>query len=261
MQTAPHQDEQIRSTLALLQRILGDGLLGAYLHGSAVRGGLRPQSDIDLLAVVDAALTASRRKALLMDLLRLSGRHPAAAGAPRCLEVMVFCRAELARGAYPARVEFVYGEWLRGAFEAGEQPIPERDPEYSLILAQARQEAIPLLGPPVEELLADVPAEHVRQAMRDVLPALLDGLRGDERNVLLTLARMWHTASTGKFVTKDAAASWAIPRIPDPDAMMLDHARRGYLGEVADDWTDQGNVARQLAERLGEHVGNALKSG
>lgn len=247
--------------MALLQRILGDGLLGAYLHGSAVTGGLRPQSDIDLLAVVDAALTASQRKALLMDLLRLSGRHPAAAGAPRCLEVMVFCRADLARGAYPARAEFVYGEWLRGAFEAGEQPIPERDPEYSLILAQARQEAIPLLGPPLAELLPDVPAEHVRQAMRDVLPGLLDGLSGDERNVLLTLARMFYTASTGKFVTKDAAASWAIPRIPDPDAMMLDHARRAYLGEVADDWTDQGNVARQLAEQLGEFVSDALKPG
>ena len=139
MQTAPHQDEQIRSTLALLRRVLGDALLGAYLHGSAVSGGLRPQSDIDLLAVVDAALAASQRKALLMDLLRLSGRHPAAAGAPRCLEVMVFCKADLAGGDYPAQAEFLYGEWLRSAFEAGEIPIPERDPEYSLIIAQARQ--------------------------------------------------------------------------------------------------------------------------
>ena len=97
--------------------------------------------------------------------------------------------------------------------------------------------------------------------MRDVLPGLLGGLRGDERNVLLTLARMWYTASTGKFLTKDAAASWAIPRLPDPDAMMLDHARRAYLGEVADDWTNQGDAARQLAERLGEFVSDALRSG
>ncbi|WP_230721568.1 aminoglycoside adenylyltransferase family protein [Martelella mediterranea] len=261
MQMAPYQHEQIQSALALLRRVLGDALLGAYLHGSAVSGGLRPQSDIDLLAVVDAALTASQRKALLMDLLRLSGRHPAAAGAPRCLEVMVFCKADLAGGDYPAQVEFLYGEWLRGAFEAGEIPTPERDPEYSLIIAQARQQAISLLGPPVKELLPDISIEHVRQAMRDVLPGLLSGLRGDERNVLLTLARMWYTASTGKFLTKDAAASWAIPRLPNPDAMMLDHARRAYLGEVADDWANQGDAARQLAERLGEFVSDALRSG
>ena len=261
MQTAPHQDEQIRSTLALLRRVLGDALLGAYLHGSAVSGGLRPQSDIDLLAVVDAALAASQRKALLMDLLRLSGRPPAAAGAPRCLEVMVFCKADLAGGDYPVQAQFLYGEWLRRAFEAGEIPIPERDPEYSLIIAQARQQAISLLGPDVGELLPDISIEHVRQAMRDVLPGLLGGLRGDERNVLLTLARMWYTASTGKFLTKDAAASWAIPCLPDPDAMMLDHARRAYLGEVADDWTNQGDAARQLAERLGEFVSDALRSG
>jgi len=103
MQTTPHQNEQIQSALVTLHRILGDALLGVYLHGSAVSGGLQPQSDIDLLAVVESALTESQRKALLMDLLRLSGRHPAVPGSPRCLEVMVFCQSDLACGDYPAR--------------------------------------------------------------------------------------------------------------------------------------------------------------
>ncbi|GGO50360.1 streptomycin 3-adenylyltransferase [Roseovarius pacificus] len=258
MQTAPYQNEQIRSASAILHRIFGDALLGVYLHGSAVSGGLQPQSDIDLLVVVDSELTESQRNGLLMDLLRLSGRHPAVPGGPRCLEVVVFCQSELVRGDYPARAEFVYGEWLRDAFEAGESPIPERDPEYSLVIAQAREEAIPLLGPPGDELLTEVSPEHVRQAMRDALPDLLNGLHGDERNVLLTLARMWHTASTGKFITKDAAATWAIPRLSGPDAMTLEHARRAYLGEVTDDWSSQSDAAQKLAGHMGEYVTDLL---
>jgi len=258
MQTAPHQNEQIQSVLVALHRILGDALLGVYLHGSAVSGGLQRQSDIDLLAVVESELTESQRNALLMALLRLSGRHPAVPASLRCLDVMVFCRSDLARGNYPARAEFVYGEWLRDAFEAGESPMPERDPEYSLVIAQAHQEAIPLLGPPRDELLTEVSLEHVRQAMRDALPDLLDGLHGDERNVLLTLARMWHTASTGKFITKDAAAKWAIPRLSVPNAMALDYARRAYLGEVADDWSSQGDAAQQLAGHMSEYVTSSL---
>lgn len=258
MQTALHQNEQIQSALVILHRILGDALLGVYLHGSAVSGGLQPQSDIDLLAVVDAELTESQRNGLLTGLLRLSGRHPVVLGGPRCLEVMVFCRSDLVRGDYPARAEFVYGEWLRDAFEAGESPMPGRDPEYSLVIAQARQEAIPLLGPPRDELLTEISLEHVRQAMRDALPDLLNGLHGDERNVMLTLARMWHTASTGKFVTKDAAAKWAIQRLSGSDAMALDHARRAYLGEVTDDWSHLGDAAQKLAVNMAEYVTHSL---
>src|SRR5690625_4788925 len=111
MQTAPHQMEQIQSALEILHRILDDALLGVYLHGSAVSGALQPQSDIDLLAVAESELTESQRNGLVMDLLCLSGRHPAVPGGPRCLEVMVFCQSDLARGDFPARAEFVYGEW------------------------------------------------------------------------------------------------------------------------------------------------------
>ena len=221
-------------------------------------GGLQPQSDIDLLAVVKSDLTMSQRSSLLLELLRLSGRHPAVPGGARCLEVMVFCQADLKRSDYPARAGFVYGEWLREAFEAGERPMPGYDPEYSLVLAQAHQEAIPLFGPPRSELLTDVSKEHVNQAMRDSLPDLLDGLHGDERNVLLTLARMWHTASTGKFVTKDTAAKWAIPQLPRSDATILDHARRAYLGEVTDDWSSLAVAVCELAGRMSENVTNSM---
>lgn len=169
----------------------------------------------------------------------------------------MFCQAELNRSDYPARAEFVYGEWLWEAFEAGATPMPERDPEYTLVNAQAHREAIPLFGPPRSELLTDVSKEHVNQAMRDSLPDLLDGLHGDERNVLLTLARMWHTASTGKFGTKDAAAEWAIPRLSGSDAMALDLARRAYLGEITDDWSSQGDAVRELAGRMSENVTNS----
>ena len=258
MRTAPEQTEQIRSALAALRGILGDALIGVYLHGSAVSGGLRPHSDIDLLAVVERDLTEDQRDALLTTLLRLSGRHPAVPGEPRCLEVIAFCRSDLAEAELPARAAFVYGEWLREAFEAGERPMPAWDPEYTLVVAQARHQAMPLLGPPTDALLPDVPRTLVREAMRDALPALLDGLRGDERNVLLTLARMWRTADTGAFVAKDAAAAWAIPRLRAKDAATLEYARRAYLGEVAEDWRKRRDAAQRLAAQLADHVTKSL---
>lgn len=245
---------QARSVLDLAGNLFEDGLLAVYLHGSAVSGGLRPQSDIDLLVVIDRPMTEALRKALLAGLLRISARHPARPGGPRCLEVMVFPKSRLAAPAFPARADFIYGEWLRAAYEAGEIPLPASDPEITLVLAQARQEARSLFGPAAADVLAEIPANHVRRAMREALPALLDGLHGDERNVLLTLARMWRTAATGEFVTKDAAATWAVPRLPKPVADVLAHAREAYLGQAGDDRTEGQAEVCQTAGYLHEQV-------
>ncbi|WP_346659677.1 aminoglycoside adenylyltransferase domain-containing protein [Bradyrhizobium sp. 142] len=44
---------------------------------------------------------------------------------------------------------------------------------------------------------------------------------------------MSRTAKTGEFVTKDVAAAWAIPQMPDRYAAILDYARRAYLARIS----------------------------
>lgn len=252
------QDPQISATLAALADTLERGLLAVYLHGSAVSGGLAPQSDIDLLAVTDRSLTDHERTALLDALLRLSARHPRIEGGPRCLEVMVFTRSDLADPTFPARADFTYGEWLRDGFMAGSRPAPTRDPEHTLVLALAAQQAQPLLGPDPRTLLPKVSALAVRRALNHQLPVLLEGLGDDTRNVLLTLARMWHTAATGAFTTKDRAAEWASLRLGADHAQLLGHARRAYLGQIADDWSRNRDAARCLADHLAAELRQSL---
>ena len=254
------QPEQVREATNVLRSVLGTALLALYLHGSAVSGGLRPQSDIDLLAVIDRPMTDSQRRDLVSALLRTSGRHPNLPGGPRCLEVMVFLLSEIAAADFPVQAEFIYGEWLRNRYEAGEMPMPARDPDTTLVLAQARHEALPLIGQSAGALLPRVCPKQLHQAMRDLLPALREGVRGDERNVLLTLARMWRTARTGDFVAKDVAAAWAIPQLCDRDATSLSYARRGYLGEISDDWESRREAAQQAAKHMSERVTELLRS-
>ncbi len=246
--------KQVQDTVSVLSDLFESALVGIYLHGSAVQSQLRPQSDIDLLVIIARPMTERERLALVTALLKLSGRHPRRDLEPRCLEVMVFDFNGTGIRLNPAQAEMVYGEWLRGAFENGEMPGPSRDSENTLILAQARKNAFPLFGPEAEELLPEVSASAIRWAMRDGLPALLDGFHGDERNVLLTLARMWRTSELGDFISKDAAAAWACPRLPQQEASILDYARRAYLGEIVDSWADKDVAAKSTAEHIRGHI-------
>lgn len=249
---------QLQAALALVQKILSLDVQALYLHGSAVAGGLRPQSDLDILAIVDAPLSDEQRQDLIAALLSISAPHPATPDGPRCIELVVCRLADLQRNEHPAKVEFIYGEWLRDAFREGYLSDAAADPEYTLLLAQARQQAQLLWG---RDVLADVPVtpiEHIRQAMRDGVEPLYEGLRGDERNVLLTLARMWRTGVHGDFVTKEQAAEWAIPRLSAELAKTLEYARLAYVGEVFDRWDTRGEEAVCLAQALLGNIKQAL---
>ena len=238
--------------LPILKHCFGDALCAVYLHGSAVTGGLRPSSDVDLLVVIDQPTTLAIRALLVAELPRISGRHPAKPEGPRPIELIVFQRTELLSAAYPTRSEFLYGEWLRDEYEAGAVPNPVSDPDFTLLLAQARAAATALIGPAPSELLPVISDADIRRAIGGALPGLLGNLQGDERNVLLTLARMLQTLTTREFVPKDVAAEWAMPRLPAETASLLALARDAYLGTATDDWRPR--------QRAVEHAANDLSA-
>ena len=66
-------ETEIEEVVAISHDALGDVLVGAYLHGSAVLGGLRADSDLDVLAVSARETThaESRRS------LPVCSRYPA----------------------------------------------------------------------------------------------------------------------------------------------------------------------------------------
>ncbi|WP_197711199.1 nucleotidyltransferase domain-containing protein [Azospirillum brasilense] len=53
----PRSCEQTVAAAAVVRDILGDAASAAYLYGSAVAGGLRPNSDLDILVVTDRSLS------------------------------------------------------------------------------------------------------------------------------------------------------------------------------------------------------------
>ncbi|USA39937.1 aminoglycoside adenylyltransferase domain-containing protein [Pelagerythrobacter marinus] len=232
--------------LATLQRRMGPALTAVYLHGSAVGEGLREHSDVDLLAIVDRPPSPAARVALAEELMAISGHYPDDPRGRRPLEVAIVQRRDLERPPYPAQCVFLYGEWLRPAIERGEVPQAGPDPEITLLLAQARHEALPLLGPDIANLVPDVPSDDIRRAIGDLLPTLLDTIERDERNVLLTLARMWLTLATGRFVSKNVAADWAVPRLSARGARALSRARDIYLGQEGE--VETGNPRLREAE-------------
>lgn len=226
---------QLSQMLEVIERHLAPTLLAVHLYGSAVDGGLKPFSDIDLLITVTDRLDEPLRQVLMRDLLEISAQ-PGRSEALHALEVTVVVRDDIVPWRYPARRELQFGEWLREDIRAGSFEPAIVDPDLAILLTKAREHSIALAGPPAQELFDPVPEADLLGALADTLK-LWDSpadWAGDERNVVLTLARIWCTAATGRIVSKDAAADWAMERLPVAHRPVLLEARQAYLGQGED---------------------------
>src|SRR5574344_1684122 len=117
----------------------------------------------------------------------------------------------------------MYGEWLREQFDKGAIPEPTYDPDLAILLSQLRENSINLFGPEATEVIEPVPMTDIRRAIKESLPGLIASIEGDERNVILTLARMWLTSSSGRICSKDQAT-------------LLEKAKKAYLEDYDDKW-------------------------
>ena len=242
---------QLTRVVDLTRDVLGADLVAAYLFGSAVLGGLRPESDLDVLALTRRPTTVDEKRALVERLLAISGRRTPT-GRWRRVELTLVVEAEIRPWRFPPRFDLQYGDWLRSEFEGGNvQPWPTTENgDLATLLTMVLRYGEPLVGPPAHDVIPPVPKADLRAAMIRDLETLLEDLEPDTRNVLLTLARIWCTLATGEIRAKDEAATWALERLPEEHRPALAHARAGYLGAEDDRWEELGDHVRPLAERM-----------
>lgn len=255
-------DDAVTRILDHLDQQNPGGIVGVYLYGSSVSSGLKPDSDVDLLVLTHRSLITEERRALTSVLLEVSGwrghseRFPDAAQR-RPVELTSVVIDDDQSWRYQPRHDFQYGEWRRAELVAGHVPEPSDDIDVIILMATAQSAHRVLRGAALDSVALPVPRELLRTAVCDTIPDVLDGVEGDERNTLLTLARMVLTAADGEIVAKDVAAETLAPTLAPADRELLNRARAGYLGTLADDWTGLTSevvaLSRTLAARAREY--------
>lgn len=205
-------------------------MVGAYLHGSAVLGGLRADSDLDMLAVSRRETTRAEKQEIASGLLAVSA-HRSGDDALRPIELTIVTTSEVRPWRYPPRRDFQYGEWLRERFERGDPDLfrPTIDPDVAILVTMARLADVTLTGSAAGTTFDEVPRRDLVEALVAGIPGLIDDIDWDTRNVVLTLTRVWNTVVTGEIRPKDAAAEWALDRLSPEHRPVLVRAREGYL--------------------------------
>jgi len=226
-----------------LQQLLAESLFAIYLYGSAVDGGLGPESDLDVLVVVTQPLTSALREQLAKELLKIS--QPVGE-LQRPLEVTILLKDEIQ-----------FGEWLREELKEGGTLSSQKDPDISILLRKARSHHTVLFGPALNQWAPEISDQELWQAMSDTYPEIVAHWDedADERNQILALCRIYFSLVMKDIASKDNAARWVMSQLPDELKFILQRLIQEYRGEIGkQNWQEEHYALQPIVNFLSSKI-------
>ena len=213
--------------------ILGENLVGAYLHGSLAMGCFNPaKSDIDLIIVTEREPEAEAKRRLMEMALALDE-----AGPGKGIEFSVVCREVCDPFIYPTPFTLHYSRmhtvWYRKDPDDYLAKMNGVDPDLAAHFTILRHRGKALYGKPVKEVFGEVPREaYLDSIVKDVENAREDIL-GDPVYAALNLCRVLAFASDGVVLSKREGGEWGMDRLPEEYRGVVSGALAAYNSDAA----------------------------
>lgn len=233
-----------------LDDALDGAVVGVYFVGSVALGGyVAGESDLDVAAVCESALTREAKQRVASAVAEVSTSCPA-----RGLEFVLYRRDVAARVPQGADFEVNANGGPRMPTAVHLDAATEPGFWYVLDRAIAHRSGVVISGPPPADVFADVPRRTLLEAMDDSMtwhrlhePATLYSV--------LNACRAWRFVEEDVLGSKLDGAEWARGRWPDPGVIDAAVALRHGEAVGALDAAAVDDLLAAVLARLGEAVG------
>jgi len=221
--------QPVLDTIAARHReILGDNLVGVYVHGSIAFGCFHwESSDIDWVTVVEHPLTGEQKLAMLEVLVRLWDQAP-----PKGFETSVVLLRHCQSFIHPCPYELHFSAaWLDRYHKDPTSLCDNKqktDPDLAAHFTVIRHTGVVLYGRPVYEVFGEIKEEYY-----------LDSIIGDIRNaradisqypvyIILNLCRVAAYIKDHLILSKAQGGRWGEQNLPDRYRELISGALKNY---------------------------------
>ncbi|MBK8025092.1 MAG: DUF4111 domain-containing protein [Chloroflexi bacterium] len=197
--------------VAGFRTVLGENLVGIYLHGSLALGGFNPvTSDVDFMVVVWKPLDDSTRQAIVALTLELAEDAPA-----KGLEFSIVLLRDTQDFVHPAPFEFHYSrDWHQTYVEHGAAPSTASvDPDLAAHFTITRRRGIVLYGPPIDTVFGHVPEADYRDSIVRDAQQILDDIATNPVYSILNLCRVLAYVREGRVTSKLEGGQWGMEHL------------------------------------------------
>ena len=220
--------------------ILGENLVGVYLHGSAVMGCFQPKkSDLDFIVVVKDTVPDEVKKAFLDMVVALNAEGPA-----KGIEMSIVRREVCDPFVYPTPFELHFSaghlEWWSEAPEDYVQNMKGTDKDLAAHFTVIRARGNCLYGLPIAEVFGEVPQQDYIDSLWYDIEGAAEEITEATMYLTLNLARVLAYLKEKKVLSKQEGGEWGLgeddlgKRVPGQYHPLIREALEEYQGGEPD---------------------------
>ena len=212
--------------------ILGENLVGVYLHGSLAMGCFNPQrSDIDLIIVVNKSLSDSTKREYMEMVVEHNAQGPA-----KGIEMSVVLRSVCKPFIYPTPYELHFStghlDWWKENPDEYIRELKGKDKDLAAHFTIINNRGKCLYGLPIKEVFGEVPASNYMDSIWYDVEHAKKEIKYFPMYLILNLARVLAFKENGLVLSKKEGAEWALNKLPSEYHKLIQDALLDYVKGV-----------------------------
>lgn len=213
-------------------RILGNNLIGIYVHGSIAFGCFNPnKSDIDFIVVVNYRPTIEEKEELIQTLLYLSEEAPIK-GYEMSVVLSRFCKDFV----YPTPFELHYSiahlQRCQDNLREYCASMNGTDKDLSAHFTVIKKVGYTVIGKQITEVFGDIPKDDYLDSIKGDIENAIDEISGNGTYIVLNLCRVLAYKNDGLILSKEEGGLWGKENLPKRFRTLLFKALKNYKSEI-----------------------------
>ena len=212
------------------ERIIGDNLVGIYLHGSAVMGCYNPdKSDLDFLVVVKESMMDDVKRTYMDMVVGLNAQTPG-----KGIEMSIVKREVCDPFIYPTRFELHFSQmhikWYNDNPDDYIRKMNGTDKDLAAHFTVIKARGKCLCGLHVNEVFGEVPEQNYMDSLWNDIEEAAEEITDNTMYLTLNLARVCAWVKEKKVLSKKEGGEWGLKNLPDKYHSLLQEALKEYKG-------------------------------
>ena len=236
------------------QNILGDNLVGIYLHGSAVMGCFHEKkSDIDLLIVVDTALSDETKRRYMDMVVELNTYAP-----EKGIELSIVRKNVCKPFIYPTPFELHFSithlQWYKANPSDYVDKMNGIDKDLAAHFTIIYHRGKRLWGKEIKDVFEQVSREFYFDSIWNDIENAEEEIMANPTYIILNLCRVLAYKKDELILSKQEGGKWGIDNVPEKYHGLILHALDEYLSDSSMEWDE--DCARDYAAYMIEQIKN-----
>lgn len=224
-------DNLLLHFVQMSKEVLGENLVGIYLHGSAAMGCFHPQkSDLDLLVVVKGDISDAQKMRFMNEVVVLNEKAPA-----KGLELSILKREFCKPFVYPTPFELHFSiahlQWFLKNPEDYIEKMKGTDKDLAAHIVITQHYGKVLYGDAIATVFGKVDKKEYIDSIWSDVEGARDDILSNPMYVTLNLCRVLAYLREDLILSKKSGGEWAIHALPQEFQSFVQLALNNYCSE------------------------------